>query len=90
MIYLRRAAPDLPRGFSVPLYPLVPLLGIASCIYLITTVPFNVLMFFGWYMAGGVVLYFVYGIRHSNLQRGEPQDNAPDMGEYVAPVMTPP
>lgn len=86
VIYLRRAAPDLPRGFSVPLYPVVPLLGIASCVYLITTVPLNVLKFFLWYLAGGVVLYFAYGIRHSNLQHGEPQGDAPDMGEYVAPV----
>jgi APA family basic amino acid/polyamine antiporter len=86
VIYLRRAAPDLPRGFTVPFYPVVPLLGIASCVYLITTVPMKVLMFFLWYLAGGVVLYFAYGIRHSNLQRGEPQDDAPDMGEYVAPV----
>ncbi len=86
VIYLRRAAPDLPRGFSVPLYPVVPLLGIASCVYLMTTIPWNVLRFFAWYMAGGVVLYFAYGMRHSNLQHGEPQDDAPDMGEYVAPV----
>ncbi|MHA6723432.1 amino acid permease [Sphingomonas sp. RS2018] len=86
VIYLRRAAPELPRGFSVPLYPIVPILGIASCAYLITTVPWPVLKFFLWYMLAGVVLYFVYGMHNSNLQRGEPQDEAPDMGEYVAPV----
>jgi APA family basic amino acid/polyamine antiporter len=86
VIYLRRSAPDLPRGFSVPFYPITPILGILSCGYLITTVPWNVLMFFLWYMLGGVVLYFVYGMRHSNLQHGDPQDPAPDMGEYVAPV----
>jgi basic amino acid/polyamine antiporter, APA family len=86
VIYLRRAAPDLPRGFSVPLYPVLPLLGILSCAYLITTVPWPVLKFFLWYMAGGVVLYFLYGIRNSNLQRGLGQDSGPDMGEYVAPV----
>ncbi|MEH3101319.1 amino acid permease [Sphingomonas adhaesiva] len=86
VIYLRRAAPELPRGFSVPLYPVLPLLGIASCAYLITTVPWPVLKFFLWYMAGGVVLYFLYGIRNSNLQRGLGQDGGPDMGEYVAPI----
>ncbi len=86
VIYLRRTAPDLPRGFSVPLYPVVPILGILSCGYLITTVPWNVLVFFLWYMLGGVVLYFAYGMRHSNLQHGEQQDVAPGMGEYVAPV----
>ncbi len=86
VIYLRRTAPDLPRGFSVPLYPVVPILGILSCGYLITTVPWSVLVFFLWYMLGGVVLYFAYAMRHSNLQHGEQQDVAPGMGEYVAPV----
>jgi len=86
VIYLRRAAPDLPRGFSVPFYPVLPVLGILSCAYLITTVPWAVLQFFLWYMLAGVVLYFVYGISHSNLQRGVTQDGAPDMGEYPAPV----
>ena len=86
VIYLRRTAPDLPRGFSVPLYPVVPILGILSCGYLITTVPWSVLVFFLWYMLGGVVLYFAYGMRHSHLQHGEQQDVASGMGGYVAPV----
>lgn len=90
VIYLRRSAPELPRGFSVPFYPVLPLLGIASCAYLITTVPFDVLMFFVWYMLGSVVLYFAYGLRHSNLQRGVDQDGQPDMGEFPAPVGTQP
>ena len=87
VIYLRRAAPDLPRGFTVPFYPVLPVLGILSCLYLITTVPWNVLQFFLWYMLGGVVLYFAYGMRNSNLQHGEWQDDAPDMGEYPGPVV---
>lgn len=87
VIYLRRAAPELPRGFKVPLYPVLPVLGILSCVYLITTVPLNVLMFFVYYMIGGVVLYFIYGIRNSNLQHGDPQDDAPDMGEFPGPVV---
>ena len=87
VIYLRRAAPELPRGFKVPLYPVLPVLGILSCLYLITTVPWNVLQFFLWYMLGGMVLYFVYGMRHSNLQHGGIQDDAPDMREYPGPVV---
>jgi len=70
VIYLRRTAPDLPRGFSVPFYPLIPLLGIGSCLYLITTVPWEVLVFFFWYMVGGALLYLAYGIRHSHLRTG--------------------
>lgn len=86
VIYLRRAAPELPRGFKVPLYPVLPVLGILSCGYLITSVPFGVLMFFLYFMVGGVLLYFVYGFWNSNLQHGDPQDNAPDMGEFPGPV----
>jgi APA family basic amino acid/polyamine antiporter len=82
VIYLRRKAPELPRGFKVPLYPIVPVLGILSCLYLISTVPWDVLRFFMWYMVGGIVLYFVYGMRHSNLQHGEPQDDQPDLPVY--------
>src|SRR3546814_9611819 len=54
VIYLRRAAPALPRGFNVPLYPVLPVLGTLSFVYLITTVPWNVLQFFLRYMLGGV------------------------------------
>jgi APA family basic amino acid/polyamine antiporter len=86
VIYLRRNAPELPRGFNVPLYPVLPVLGILSCLYLITTVPWAVLKFFLWYMAGGVLLYFVYGMRNSNLQHGEAQDPGPDMAEFPGPV----
>ncbi|HEX8193764.1 MAG TPA: amino acid permease [Allosphingosinicella sp.] len=82
VIYLRRKAPELPRGFKVPLYPVLPVLGILSCIYLISTVPWDVLKFFLWYMVGGVALYFVYGMRNSNLQHGEPQDDQPDLPVY--------
>jgi basic amino acid/polyamine antiporter, APA family len=87
VIYLRRSDPDLPRGFKVPFYPVLPVLGILSCAYLITTVPWSVLKFFLWYLAGGAVLYFFYGLRNSNLQHGEPQDDAPDMGEFPGPVV---
>lgn len=86
VIYLRRAAPDLPRGFSVPLYPITPALGILSCLYLITTVPYNVLIFFIYFLVGAVALYFIYGMRNSNLQHDQMMDDAPDMGEFPGPV----
>lgn len=87
VIYLRRAAPELPRGFSVPFYPVLPVLGILSCVYLIFTVPWSVLQFFLWYLVGAVLLYFLYGMRNSNLQHGEGQDEAPDMDEFPGPVV---
>jgi APA family basic amino acid/polyamine antiporter len=86
VIYLRRSAPELPRGFKVPFYPITPILGILSCAYLIYSIPWDVLKFFLWYMLGGVVIYFLYGIWNSNLQRDQAQDDGPDMGEFPAPV----
>ena len=87
VIYMRRTAPELPRGFSVPLYPVIPVLGILSCIYLITTVPWDVLKIFVWYMLGGVVVYFAYGMHNSRLGKGLDQEDLSDMTEFPGPVL---
>ncbi len=71
VIWLRRTHPDIPRGFRVPLYPVVPILGIVSCFALIFTVEARVLMFFAWYVLGAIALYFAYGMRNSRLQNGD-------------------
>ncbi len=70
VIWLRTTHPEIPRGFRVPLYPVLPALGIISCFALIFTVENRVLIFFGWYVLAAVVLYFVYGLRNSQLQKG--------------------
>ena len=62
VIWLRRTHPDIPRGYRVPLYPVLPALGILSCFALIFTVESRVLIFFAWYVVGAIVLYFVYGM----------------------------
>jgi basic amino acid/polyamine antiporter, APA family len=72
VIWLRRTHPEIPRGYRVPLYPVVPALGILSCVWLISSVPIPVLTFFFWYVLGGMVLYFVYGMRNSELAKGHP------------------
>lgn len=88
VIYLRRSAPDLPRGFKVPFYPVLPILGILSCMYLITTVPWSVLQLFLWYMLGAMALYFIYGMHNSNLAKGREQDDQPDLPAYPEDVAT--
>jgi len=70
VIFLRQTRPELPRGFKVPLYPVLPVLGILSCIWLITTVEQRVLLFFAWFMLGAVVIYFAYGMWNSKLAKG--------------------
>jgi APA family basic amino acid/polyamine antiporter len=78
VIWLRRTHPDIPRGYRVPFYPVVPALGIISCFALIFTVEDRVLRFFGWYVLAAIVLYFVYGMHNSKLAKGY---QAPATGE---------
>jgi basic amino acid/polyamine antiporter, APA family len=70
VIVLRRTAPDLPRGFKVPGYPVVPVLSILGCIWIIIGLrPITIAVFVVW-VAVVLVWYYAYGIRHSRL--GEP------------------
>jgi amino acid transporter len=68
VIILRRTAPDLPRGFKVPGYPVVPILSILGCIYIIVVGlrPITIIVFAVWVVVV-LVWYFAYGIRHSRL-----------------------
>jgi len=86
VIWLRRTHPGIPRGFTVPLFPVLPAVGIVSCIALIFTVETKVLIFFGWYTLAAMVLYFAYGMHFSRLAKGLDEEDGPDMGEFVAPV----
>ena len=70
VIWLRRTHPEIPRGYRVPLYPLLPALGILSCFALIFTVETRVLVFFGWYVIAAIALYFIYGMHNSELAKG--------------------
>jgi APA family basic amino acid/polyamine antiporter len=59
VIRLRRVAPDLPRGYRVPFYPLVPLGSIAASLALMLSVGPTVLTFFAGYLAVVVLIYIV-------------------------------
>lgn len=82
VIWLRTTHPELKRGFRVPLYPVLPAVGIFSCFALIFTVENRVLIFFGWFMLGAVVMYFVYGMHNSRLAKGSPPIPGPELPEY--------
>ena len=69
VIVLRRAEPDRPRPFRVPLVPLVPILSIVSCLYLMFQLPWITWVRFALWLALGMLIYFFYGIRKSRLAR---------------------
>jgi APA family basic amino acid/polyamine antiporter len=72
VIYLRSTNPELVRPFKTPFYPLTPILGAVMCLVLLLSLMSTPATrnFFLIYLAIGIVIYFVYGIRSSNLGRG--------------------
>ena len=67
VLILRRREPERPRAFKTPFVPLVPILGILSCVYLMRGLPHITWLRFGIWLAVGMVIYFLYGYRHSRL-----------------------
>ncbi|MFI8102883.1 amino acid permease [Streptomyces sp. NPDC086023] len=71
VIILRYTRPDMNRTFKVMLFPLMPILGFAACIYNMWGLPLATWIVFGLWMAAGLVFYFLYGIRRSRLATAE-------------------
>jgi APA family basic amino acid/polyamine antiporter len=71
VVVLRRTKPDLKRGYRVPFVPVFPIIGTLLCIYLMRYLERDTwLRFIGWLLLG-LIIYFIYGKRHSRLRRGE-------------------
>jgi basic amino acid/polyamine antiporter, APA family len=77
IIVLRRTQPDLQRGFRVPFVPVLPLIGAALCIYLMTRLELVTWERFIAWLIAGLVIYFLYSRRHSLLRRGDEAEDAP-------------
>jgi APA family basic amino acid/polyamine antiporter len=67
---LRAKRPELERPFKTPLVPLVPILGMAVAIYLMASLPGTTWLRLLIWLAIGMVIYFLYGRKHSLVQRG--------------------
>src|SRR5436190_14134935 len=69
VIVMRRTNPNANRPFRAPFVPLVPILGILTCLLLMFSLPAE-----NWYrliiwLLIGLVIYFAYGRRHSVMSR---------------------
>ena len=68
VIFLRRTDPDRPRPFRVPGVPFTPIISILACAFLMFQLPVITWIRFGVWLAIGLVLYFLYGYKHSVLR----------------------
>jgi len=71
ILILRKRDPDRPRAFRTPFSPVVPLLGILACLYLMTGLPWITWLRFGIWLVVGMTIYFFYGYKKSGLVTAE-------------------
>lgn len=64
-----RKRKDIPNdGFKMPWYPVLPILAGLASIYFLLMLPAISKISVGIWITIGIVVYFVYGLRHSKLQ----------------------
>jgi APA family basic amino acid/polyamine antiporter len=68
IIILRKENPDLERGFKCPFVPVVPVLSIISCLFLITQLSLKTIEYFIISLIIGFSVYMAYGMKNSKIQ----------------------
>jgi len=69
VIFLRYRRPDLHRPFKTPFVPFIPILSALVSFALMLGLPFDTWLRLVIWMAIGLVLYFAYGYKHSELRK---------------------
>ena len=74
VLWLRYKRPDLPRHFKVPLFPVLPAVGVLICFWLAYDgANDKVRLWFFWFLVASVATYFVYGFWASPM-RNKPSE----------------
>jgi basic amino acid/polyamine antiporter, APA family len=70
VLVMRKNMPDAPRGFKTPFVPLIPILGVFTCLFMMVFLPLDTWIRLIVWMLIGFDVYLWYGIRHSLLSSG--------------------
>jgi len=71
VLIMRKKMPDAPRAFRTPLVPLVPILGVAVCLFMMVFLPLDTWIRLIVWMMIGFDLYLFYGMKHSVQNQGQ-------------------
>lgn len=80
---MRVKMPDLKRSFKTPLVPLVPILGIFTCLFMMVFLPMDTWIRLIVWMLIGMDIYLVYGAKYSVLGEGDPNRKGMKIARYV-------
>ncbi|MCH3962797.1 MAG: amino acid permease [Clostridium sp.] len=69
VIHLRKTMPDFERKFKCPGVPFTPIITIICCIVFLVSMRGITWMGFAVWLSVGLIIYFIYGRKHSVLQK---------------------
>ena len=70
VLVVRKTMPNVPRSFKTPFLPLVPILGILTCLCMMLFLPADTWIRLVLWMLIGLDIYVGYGMKHSKLEHG--------------------
>jgi basic amino acid/polyamine antiporter, APA family len=70
VLIMRSKMPEAPRAFRTPLVPLVPILGVGVCLFMMVFLPLDTWIRLIVWMMIGFDLYLFYGMKNSHLNHG--------------------
>lgn len=83
ILVMRKTMPDIPRAFKTPLVPVVPILGIAVCLFMMVFLPMDTWIRLIVWMLIGMDIYLVYGAKHSKLGNGTDRRKGMRIARYT-------
>lgn len=88
VMVMRKKMPELPRAFRTPMVPLVPILGIATCLFMMVFLPMDTWIRLLVWMLIGLDIYLWYGVKNSHLGDGSTNRKGMRMARTTGIVLT--
>jgi APA family basic amino acid/polyamine antiporter len=84
---MRRKMPEIPRSFKTPMVPLVPILGIVTCLFMMVFLPMDTWIRLLVWMLIGMDIYLAYGAKHSKMGNGTTTRKGMKVARYTGLVL---
>ena len=72
ILIVRKSMPNVERAFKTPFVPVVPILGILTCLCMMVFLPADTWIRLVLWMLIGLDIYALYGVKHSKLEHNQP------------------